>query len=71
MILCVKKGDKVRKGDTLCALCQGEKDPLPDADERLYVAFDLASKAFEIGPNPPKEKDPIIAVLPKKPFGVK
>ena len=71
VILCVKKGDKVRKGDTLCALCQGEKDPLPDADERLYVAFDLASKAFEIGPNPPKEKDPIIAVLPKKPFGVK
>ena len=71
VILCVKKGDKVRKGDTLCALCQGEKNPLPDADERLYAAFDLASKAFEIGPNPPKEKDPIIAVLPKKPFGVK
>ncbi|MBR1907150.1 MAG: thymidine phosphorylase [Clostridiales bacterium] len=71
VILCVKKGDKVKKGDTLCALCQGEKNPLPDADERLYSAFDLASKAFEIGPNPPKEKDPVIAVLPKKPFGVK
>lgn len=69
IILCAKKGDKVKRGDVLCALCKGEKADLPD--DRLYAAYDLASKAFEISPNPPKESDPIIAVLPKKPFGVK
>ena len=69
IILCVKKGDKVKRGDVLCALCKGENADLPD--ERLYAAFDLASSAFEIGPNPPKDRDPVIAVLPKKPFGVK
>ena len=62
-------GYKVKKGDLLCALCKGEKAEL--SDERLYAAYDLASSAFEIGPNPPKDRDPIIAVLPKKPFGVK
>ena len=65
----VQEGDMVKKGDILCALCKGEKAEL--SDDRLYAAYDLASAAFEIGPNPPKEKDPIIAVLPKKPFGVK
>ena len=69
IILCVKKGDKVKKGDVLCALCTGENADL--SDERLYAAYDLASAAFEIGPNPPAERDPVIAVLPKKPFGVK
>ena len=69
IILCAKKGDKVKKGDTLCALCKGEKSDLPD--DRLYAAYDLAEAAFEIGPNPPKDRDPVIAVLPKKPFGVK
>lgn len=69
IILCAKKGDKVKRGDVLCALCKGENSEL--SDERLYAAFDLASSAFEIGPNPPKDRDPIIAVLPKKPFGVK
>ena len=69
IILYAKKGDKVKKGDVLCALCKGGKADL--SDENLYAAFDLASSAFEIGLNPPAERDPIIAVLPKKPFGVK
>lgn len=69
IILCAKKGDKVKRGDTLCALCVGEKSDL--SDEQLYTAFDLANQAFEIGPNPPEERNPIFAVLPKKPFGVK
>jgi pyrimidine-nucleoside phosphorylase len=69
IILYAKKGDKVKKGDVLCALCKGEKADIPD--ERLYAAFDLASAAFEISAEAPKDRDPVIAVLPKKPFGVK
>lgn len=69
IILYAKKGDKVKKGDVLCALCHGTKADLPE--DRLYAAYELASKAFEIGPNPPKERNPVYAVLPKKPFGVK
>ena len=69
IILYAKKGDKVKKGDVLCALCKGEKADIPD--DRLYAAFDLAAAAFEISAEAPKDRDPVIAVLPKKPFGVK
>ena len=69
IILYVKKGDKVKKGDVLCALCHGMNTKLDD--EHLNAAIDLASRAFEIGSGAPSERNPVFAVLPKKPFGVK
>ena len=50
----VKIGDRVERGDSLCALYQGENSNL--SEERLFDAMDLILEAYEIGPNPPEKK---------------
>ncbi|MCR5328656.1 MAG: thymidine phosphorylase [Saccharofermentans sp.] len=57
----VKVGDKVERGDSLCALYQGEKSELPD--ERLFDAMDLILEAYTIGPEKPEKKPAIIDVI--------
>ena len=57
----VKTGDKVERGDSLCALYQGENSTIPE--ERLFDAMDLILEAYEIGPNPPEKKAAILDVL--------
>ena len=57
----VKVGDKVERGDSLCALYQGEKSELPE--ERLFDAMDLILEAYTIGPEKPEKKPAIIDVI--------
>ena len=57
----VKIGDKVERGDSLCALYQGENSNL--SEERLFDAMDLILEAYEIGPNPPEKKAAILDVI--------
>ena len=57
----VKIGDKVSRGDSLCALYQGENSNLPE--ERLFDAMDLILEAYEIGPEKPEKKPAIIDVI--------
>ncbi len=57
----VKTGDKVERGDSLCALYQGGDSNLPE--ERLFDAMDLILEAYEIGPNPPEKKAAILDVI--------
>ena len=57
----VKIGDRVERGDSLCALYQGENSTLPE--ERLFDAMDLILEAYEIGPNPPEKKASILDVI--------
>ena len=57
----VKIGDRVERGDSLCALYQGENSTLPE--ERLFDAMDLILEAYEIGPNPPEKKAAILDVI--------
>lgn len=57
----VKIGDRVERGDSLCALYQGENSNLPE--ERLFDAMDLILEAYEIGPNPPEKKPAILGVI--------
>ena len=57
----VKSGDRVERGDSLCALYQGENSTLPE--ERLFDAMDLILEAYEIGPNPPEKKAAILDVI--------
>ena len=57
----VKVGDRVERGDSLCALYQGENSTLPE--ERLFDAMDLILEAYEIGPNPPEKKAAILDVI--------
>ncbi|WP_034447440.1 thymidine phosphorylase [Butyrivibrio sp. AE2032] len=56
-----KIGDKVERGDSLCALYQGENSTLPE--ERLFDAMDLILEAYEIGPEKPETKPAILDVI--------
>ena len=57
----VKIGDKVERGDSLCALYHGEKSEI--TEERLFDAMELILEAYEIGPNPPEKKPAILGVI--------
>ena len=57
----VKTGDRVERGDSLCALYQGAKSDLPE--ERLFDAMDLILEAYEIGPDKPSKKPAILGVI--------
>ena len=57
----VKIGDRVERGDSLCALYQGENSNLPE--ERLFDAMDLILEAYEIGPEKPDKKPAILDVI--------
>ena len=57
----VKTGDRVERGDSLCALYLGENSNLPE--DRLFDAMDLILEAYEIGPNPPEKKVAILDVI--------
>ena len=57
----VKIGDRVERGDSLCALYQGENSNLPE--ERLFDAMDLILEAYEIGPEKPEKKPAILDVI--------
>ena len=57
----VKVGDKVERGDSLCALYKGEKSEI--SEERLFDAMELILDAYEIGPNPPEKRPAILSVL--------
>ncbi len=57
----VKVGDRVERGDSLCALYTGENRQVPE--ERLFDAMELILEAYEIGPNPPEKKPAILGVM--------
>ena len=57
----VKVGDKVERGDSLCALYLGEKSELPE--ESLYDAMDLILEAYTIGPEKPEKAPAILGVI--------
>ncbi len=57
----VKTGDRVERGDSLCALDQGENSNLPE--ERLFDAMDLILEAYVIGPEKPEKKPAILDVI--------
>ncbi len=57
----VKTGDRIERGDSLCALYLGENSNLPE--DRLFDAMDLILEAYEIGPNPPEKKAAILDVI--------
>ncbi|MBR4430378.1 MAG: thymidine phosphorylase, partial [Clostridiales bacterium] len=57
----VKTGDKVERGDSLCALYTGEDSGI--SEERLFDAMDLILSAYEIGPEKPEKKPAIIDVI--------
>lgn len=57
----VKIGDRVERGDSLCALYQGEHSNLPE--ERLFDAMDLILEAYKIGPEKPEKKPAILDVI--------
>ncbi|MCR5383082.1 MAG: thymidine phosphorylase [Saccharofermentans sp.] len=56
-----KTGDKVERGDSLCALFHGEKSEI--SEDRLFDAMALILDAYEIGPNPPEKKPAILGVI--------
>jgi len=57
----VKVGDKVERGDSLCALYTGANSNLPE--ERLFDAMDLILEAYEIGPEKPDKTPAILGVI--------
>ena len=57
----VKTGDKVERGDSLCALYTGADSGI--SEERLFDAMDLILSAYEIGPEKPEKKPAIIDVI--------
>ncbi len=57
----VKVGDKVERGDSLCALYTGANSNLPE--ERLFDAMDLILEAYEIGPEKPEKTLAILGVI--------
>ena len=57
----VKIGDKVERGDSLCALYQGENSRLPE--ERLFEAMDMILEAYVVGPERPEKKSAILGVI--------
>lgn len=57
----VKVGDRVERGDSLCALYHGLKSEI--SEERLYDAMDLILEAYEVGPNPPEKTPSILGVI--------
>ena len=57
----VKVGDKVERGDSLCALYTGEKSSLPE--DKLFDAMDLILEAYTVGPEKPEKKPSILGVL--------
>ena len=61
VVMTVKVGDRVERGDSLCALYTGEDSELPE--EKLFDAMDLILDAYEIGPNPPEKKPAILGVI--------
>ena len=56
-----KVGDRVERGDSLCALYHGEKCEI--SEERLFDAMDLILEAYEIGPDKPEKKPSILGVI--------
>ena len=56
-----KVGDRVARGDSLCALYTGEDRQIPE--EKLFEAMELILDAYEIGPNPPEKKPVILDVI--------
>ena len=56
-----KVGDRVERGDSLCALYQGENSVIPE--ERLFDAMDLILEAYEVGPEKPVKKPSILGVV--------
>jgi pyrimidine-nucleoside phosphorylase len=57
----VKIGDRVERGDSLCALYTGEDSDI--SEERLFDAMELILEAYEIGPEKPEKKPAIIDVI--------
>ena len=57
----VKIGDRVERGDSLCALYTGEDRDI--SEERLFDAMELILSAYEIGPDKPEKKPAIIDVI--------
>ena len=56
-----KVGDRVERGDSLCALYHGEKSEI--SEERLFDAMDLILEAYEIGSDKPEKKPSIMGVI--------
>lgn len=56
-----KVGDRVERGDSLCALYHGEKSEI--SEERLFDAMDLILEAYEIGSDKPEKKPSILGVI--------
>ena len=56
-----KRGDKVKKGDVLCALCHGEKKSLDD--EVLFDVMDEVLGAYKISEEAPPEVPSVMEVL--------
>ena len=57
----VKVGDKIERGDSLCALYTGAKSNLPE--DKLFDAMDLILEAYTVGPEKPEKKPSILGVL--------
>ena len=56
-----KVGDKVERGDSLCALYHGEKSEI--SEDRLFDAMDLILEAYEVGPDKPEPRPSILGVI--------
>ncbi len=57
----VKVGDRVARGDSLCALYHGEKADIPE--DKLFDAMDLILQAYKVGPEKPEKKPAILGVI--------
>ena len=57
----VKVGDRVERGDSLCALYHGEKSEI--SEDRLFDAMDLILEAYTIGPEKPEKTPSILGVI--------
>ena len=56
-----KVGDRVERGDSLCALYHGEKCEI--SEERLFDAMELILNAYVVGPEKPEKKPAILGVI--------
>lgn len=57
----VKVGDRVERGDSLCALYHGEKHEI--SEDKLFDAMDLILEAYKIGPEKPEKRPAILDVM--------
>lgn len=57
----VKVGDRVERGDALCALYHGEKSDV--SEDKLFDAMELILEAYQIGPEKPEKKSSILSVI--------